>query len=144
MLFIFFAILAVFTLLEGTVTTIPLVFISLLCSLIVIRKRGVFYTAFFAGLLLDLLTVRAIGSTFLFLLLFFYVMLLYRKKYEIVSFPFIIVSTFIGGYLYLLIFAGVGSMALSAICSIIAVVLFILLSLVNGAQKQSYLQENNI
>ncbi len=124
MLIIFFISIALFILLEGTVTTIPMVFISLLCALIVMRKPAIFYTAFFAGLFLDLLTVRSTGSTFLFMLLFFYLVLLYRKKYEIMSYPFVIVSTFLGTYLYLLIFGHGGNLILSMICSVVGLALF--------------------
>lgn len=128
MLIIFFVLITLFILLEGTLTTIPLLFISLLCSLIVIRKPAIFYFAFFVGIFLDLLTVRFIGSTFLFMLLFFYLVLLYRKKYEIMSFPFVIVSTFVGAYLYLLIFAR-SSISLAVVSSLIAALFFGILRL---------------
>ncbi len=116
--------LLIFVFLEGTVTTLPLVFVLLLSALILKRRRLVFYAAFISGLLLDLLTVRTIGSEIIFFLLFFYLVLLYQKKYEINSYPFVLVSSFVGSYLFLLLFGYGNVLAQSAVSCIVAIVLF--------------------
>lgn len=128
-IFILGFLLFILVLLEGTVTTLPLVFVFLLCALIVKRRRMVFYAAFIAGLFLDLFTVRTIGSEIIFFLLFFYLVLLYQKKYEINSYPFVMVSSFVGSYLFLLIFGYGIQLGKAFISCIFAVIIFAGLSL---------------
>lgn len=128
MLFLLLILLAVSVLLQGTVTTLPLVFICLLCYLVINRGQGIFYAAFFAGLIIDIFLVQAVGVSSLFFLVFFYLVLLYQSKYEINSYPFVIVSSFMGAYLYLLI-QGRGDLLIALISSVIAAVLFAVLNL---------------
>lgn len=135
MYYIFFAILFIVVLIEATVTTLPLVFICLLCYLIVFKKPFVFYTALFFGILLDLFASRALGSTFVFFLLFFYLVLLYRKKYEIDSYPFVLVTSFMGSYLYGILYRSSNALTLAVISSMIAVLLFGVLKLNYGSQN---------
>lgn len=121
----FFIFLAV--LLEATVTTLPVVAVLLLCYGIA-KKENAFIIAFVAGLLLDIFTLRPLGETSLFLLLFLFLVFLYQRKYEINSYPFVIVSSFLGAYVYLMLF-GSTSVTKAMICSVIATVLFAGLSL---------------
>ncbi|HUQ85753.1 MAG TPA: hypothetical protein VM077_05490 [Candidatus Limnocylindrales bacterium] len=99
------------------------------------KKPFVFYTAFFGGMVLDLFVARTLGSTFIYFLLFFYLVLLYRKKYEIDSYPFVLVTTFVGSYLYGLIYKSSNGLALAGISSAIAVLLFAILKLKFGVQN---------
>ncbi len=139
MFFLLLTLLIIAILLEGTVTTLPLVFVCLLCFLIVNKSRGVFYAAFLAGFIIDLFLVRTLGVSSLFFLVFFYLIILYQKKYEINSYPFVIVSSFLGTYLYLLILSK-GSALQAASCSAIAIIIFTLGERVKrqGEKKKNY------
>src|SRR6185436_14584869 len=90
--------------LEGTITTLPLVLIYLLCLTILKRDGGVFFVAFLAGIFLDLLMVRALGLSSLFFSLFLFLILLYQRKYEIHSYPFVAASSFLGSVGFLTVF----------------------------------------
>jgi cell shape-determining protein MreD len=81
---------------EGTVTTLPLVVVLLLLLMINRRDGVVFILAFVSGLLLDLLRLQPLGETSLFLLCFLFLVLLYQRKYEIDSLPFVMIAAFIG------------------------------------------------
>ncbi len=133
-------ILFIVTLLEGTITTLPLVLIVLLCGLIINKRRTVFYAAFVSGLLLDIFLLQTPGGSALFLLLFLYLILLYQKKYEINSYPFVAVSSFVGSYLYLFIFGHSNILPLAVISCIIAFVLLAVgrFAKSQGQRKNSY------
>lgn len=124
MLILLLILLSVSILLEGTMTTLPFVLIVLLISGIARRSTMVFSLAFFAGLILDLLTVRLLGSTALFFLLFLFLIFLYQKKYEINSYPFVLVSSFAGAILYLNFFDYNSVFVQAGISSVIALILF--------------------
>jgi len=90
--------------LEGSVTTLPLVLICILCLTIFKRKAIIFPIAFLAGLILDILTVRVLGSASIYYLVFIFLILLYQRKYEINSYPFVAAATFLGSFGFLIIF----------------------------------------
>ena len=95
--------LVIAILLEATVISLSLSFIMLLCYSILNRTGKVFISAFVTGLVLDLFLIRPLGSTALFFMIFFSFVLLYQRKYEIRTYPFVLVSSFMGSYLYLFI-----------------------------------------
>ncbi|OGH29824.1 MAG: hypothetical protein A3B41_04030 [Candidatus Levybacteria bacterium RIFCSPLOWO2_01_FULL_37_26] len=86
------------------ITTLPLVFILLLCLYIVFERTWIFTIAFFTGLFLDLYLVRTLGQTSLYFLVFLIVILLYERKFEIKTKPFVFFVSFLGSLGYLLIF----------------------------------------
>ncbi|MBI4084303.1 MAG: hypothetical protein HY431_00175 [Candidatus Levybacteria bacterium] len=96
--------LVFFLLIEGTVTTMPLVLLFLLVFAVLFRNLAVFALAFFAGLFLDLFALRALGQTSLFFTFFFLLVFLYERKYEITTLPFVFLSSFFGVLLYITLF----------------------------------------
>lgn len=90
--------------LEGTVTTLPLVLVCLICLTIFLRSPFMFFLAFLAGILLDAFALRSLGETSIFLLFFVFLILLYKRKYEINTYPFVLISSCVGSLLYLLVF----------------------------------------
>jgi hypothetical protein len=105
-MFIFLYILLFLSvLLEGTVTTLPLVLVCLLCLTILKREASVFLFAFFSGIMLDIFTLRPVGGASIFFLMFVLLILLYQRKYEIYSFPFVMTASFLGSLLFLGIFS---------------------------------------
>jgi cell shape-determining protein MreD len=113
--------LCIAILLEGTLTTMPLVFILLLCYDVLNRSGKVFYSAFAAGILLDIVTVRPIGASAIYFILFFALLLLYQSKYEIRSYFFVAVSSLVGSYMYLSLLAQHRSLAQALLSSCLAV-----------------------
>ncbi len=128
-MFLLIPLLILAILLEGTVTTIPLILVCLLLLTILRRGAFVFLTAFFAGLVWDVLTLHRVGGASIFLLVFVFLILLYQRKYEINSYPFVFASSFLGGLLFLTIFGNSGAISEALVGSMIAGVLFTVVSL---------------
>jgi len=124
MVFLFSILLIIFIFLEGTVTTLPLVLIYLLCLTIAKRDAVVFPVAFGAGLFLDLLAARTLGLSSIFFILFVFLILLYQRKYEINSYPFVLFASFTGSCIYSVFFGHGGWFLQSLINSFIALVIF--------------------
>jgi len=114
MLFVLLLLVCSAVFLEGTVTTLPLVFVLLLLMTIWQRSSIVFIFAFFAGVVLDMLQLQIPGETSLFLLVFLFFVLLYERKYEIDSLPFVAIAAFVGSLLFCGIF-GYSSMWAQAV-----------------------------
>lgn len=104
-LFTFVLLFILALLLESTLTTVPLVLLALLCLAVARKKTWIFPLAFFSGILLDILLVRVVGLTSLFFLVYLFFVLLYDRKYEIRTLPFIMVSAFVGTLLYGVLFS---------------------------------------
>lgn len=110
--------------LEATVVSLPLAFILLLCYSILNRSGKVFISSFVIGLILDIASVRTLGSTSIYFLLFFAFVLLYQRKYEIRSYPFVIASSFVGSYAYLLLLSESASVLQAVISSAFSTAIF--------------------
>ena len=96
--------LAIAVIIEGSITPVPLTLITLLCLTIIRRDTSVFIAAFIAGIFLDIFALRQVGGTSLFFITFVFLILLYQRKYEIYSYPFVLAGTFIGASLFLSVF----------------------------------------
>ena len=129
MIYLLILLLIFFVLLQGTVTSLPLALIFLLCLTIVRRDELVVMLAFFAGLVIDILRLHAVGTTSVFLLFFLLLVLLYERKYEINSYPFVFFAAFFGSLAFVGIFGGHGAILHAGICSVIGIVVFKLLRL---------------
>ena len=114
------------TIFEGTITALPLVLICVICMTIVLRDSSIFLLAFIAGILLDTFALRTLGGTSIFLLVIVFLILLYQRKYEINTYPFVLIASFVGSLLYLMIFGYNGAMLLAFVSTIIAVLLFMI------------------
>jgi len=123
-MFFFLLLIIISISLEGTVTTLPITMVFLLCLSLIRRDWTVFPIAFFAGLLLDLLRVQTVGVSSLFFMIFTFLILLYQRKYEINSYPFVVVATFLGSIIYFFIFGLKHFIIQSILISIIAALLF--------------------
>jgi cell shape-determining protein MreD len=106
------------------IITIPLVLIVLLCLYIVFERTWIFALAFFMGLLLDIFQLRSLGQTSLFFLTFLIIVLLYERKFEIKTKPFVFLSTFVGTLFYLLLFGYDYVFVQALVSSVIGVLLF--------------------
>lgn len=122
--YLFLIILILATFLEGTVTTLPLVFLCLVILTIIMRNLFLFVLAFFSGIFLDAFALRPIGETSIFLLLIVFLMLLYQRKYEINTYSFVFIASFIGALLYLFLFGYANIYWEAAMSALFAVLLF--------------------
>lgn len=123
MIFFFVATLVFSLFLEGAVTNLPLVLVILLCLTIYKRDGSVFPIAFLAGFFLDIQTVQTIGASSLFFVVMVFLILLYQRKYEINSYLFVAMGSFLGSLGYLLLF-GYGNWFFSALLSSVVGLLF--------------------
>jgi len=113
--------------LEGTITALPLVLICLICMTIVLRDSSIFLLAFLAGILLDAFALRSLGGTSIFLLFMVFLILLYQRKYEINTYPFVLIASFVGSFLYLRIFGYNEALLFAFVSTVVAVLLFMVI-----------------
>lgn len=104
-------IVLIFLWLEITVTSFPLFLIGVLIMIILYSAKNstrqnewVFVLAFLGGLILDASAVRFLGSSSLFLTCWLFFILLYERKYEIYTIPFVLAASFFGVFSYLWFF----------------------------------------
>jgi cell shape-determining protein MreD len=86
--------------LQASITTVPLLLVIIVLLYIFYRTTWIFFLAFFAGILFDTVSVRPIGLTSIFLLVFLLCVFLYQKKFEIGSYYFIGFMLFVAGIVY--------------------------------------------
>src|SRR3989344_5539746 len=91
-------------LIESLLTTIPLVLVLLLVLYMIRRNFFVYLIAFLAGVLLDLFSVRTVGFSSLFFISFIFLISLYERKFETMTFPFVIFFSFFGSLAFLVFF----------------------------------------
>jgi cell shape-determining protein MreD len=114
--------------LESSVTTLPLVFLALLSLAISVRKEWVFFLAFAAGIILDALSLRLLGQSSLYFIIYISLVFLYQGKFEITTKLFIFASSFVGSFGFLVMFSYGNILLQSLISAIIGVLMFIFLS----------------
>jgi len=120
----FFLLITFAILFEGTITSIPIVLDVLLVFYILKRKSRIFITAFILGIILDVFMVRTLGLTSIFFIAFIFVVFLYERKFETVTYPFVFFASFLGGFFYLWIFKYDHIFVQAVVSSIITVLLF--------------------
>ncbi len=90
--------------LEGSLTSLPLVLLTLLLFRIASKSNNGFLVAFLSGIILDVFLVRPIGQTSVLFLIVLFLIGMYEKKFEVNSLPFIMIAAFITSFVYLIIF----------------------------------------
>ncbi|MEK7534705.1 MAG: hypothetical protein AAB600_05270 [Patescibacteria group bacterium] len=120
----FFLLITFAILFEATITSIPIVLDVLLVFYILKRKSGIFITAFILGIILDVFMVRTLGLTSIFFIAFIFVVFLYERKFEIVTYPFVFFASFLGSLISLLLFGYNYLIQQAIVSSLFAVVLF--------------------
>lgn len=106
--------------LESTIVPLPLSFIFLLLLSVWKRDDSIFLIACLSGIVLDILMVRTIGVSSLFFLFAVFLILSYQRKYEIHSFQFVSVASFIGSAMYLILFPRSGIVMYAILSCIVA------------------------
>jgi len=129
--------------LESSVTTLPLVFLTLLCLAVLIRKEWIFVLAFVAGVFLDALSFRALGQSSLYLIVYIFLVFLYERKFEISTKHFIFIASFLGSLGFLIVFSYGNMIVLqSLISSIIGVLIFSILSKFKTQNSRSIIHDS--
>lgn len=121
-----FSLLVLFaTLTQGVLTTVPIT-LGLLIVLYVRTRNDRFALlwALISGVLLDLVSVRSLGVSSVFLVAFLSILLLYERKFELSSIPFIFFGTFLGSFLYLLLFGYQQTFLQALVSAFIAIIVF--------------------
>lgn len=131
-------ILLIAVLIEATLITVPLVLILLINLLALEKKSWVFTAAFFSGLMLDILTLRYLGSTSLFFVAFLFVINLYERKFETSHIYFVFFASFIGSFLYLNIFEIRLSLVQSVFAAFLGFLIYYLLTLFLKKESLEY------
>jgi cell shape-determining protein MreD len=119
-----FILLAVALILEASLTTIPFVFLILLCFLVLSRENWLFIFAFATGLILDLVTFKTLGLSSAFFVTILFLVLLYQSKFEIATNAFIFFASLLGSFGYLLLLGYNDVLFQAILSSIIGLILF--------------------
>lgn len=85
--------LVIAVILQGTVTSLPLVLLMLILLAVKVRSPNVFLYAFVSGLMLDIILVYPPGVSSVFFLSALLVIFLYERKYELSSLIFVLSIT---------------------------------------------------
>jgi hypothetical protein len=136
MLFII-ASLTILVLITSGITTIPLSIGLLAVTAVLFEKSWVFFLAFGLGLFLDLNMIRPLGYASLVLAIFILLIRLYERKFETQTAIFVIVSSFLGSLIYLVIFDSQQFFLQSLFSSLFAILMFKLLWLKLGPRSET-------
>ena len=112
-----FALLIIALILEASLTTIPFVFLVLLCLLVLLRENWLFVFAFGFGLALDLVGFKTPGLSSAFLVTFLFLVLLYQSKFEIATNAFIFFASLLGSFGYLVFLGYSNNLVFQAVVS---------------------------
>lgn len=130
------------TLLQASVTTLPLVILFFLNAAVVTKKAWIFPMAFLAGLVLDVLLLNPLGKTSIFLVIFLFVVLLYDKKFDIQTFSFVFLASFIGSLIYFIVIGYTSNIFIqgivSATISTLSLLLLVFFNKVNVKERVGF------
>src|SRR3989304_7549681 len=125
-------ILTLALILQTTLTTLPLVLLTLFCLTIIYKNNSIFIFAFTFGLLLDIITFKTPGFSSFFFVISLFLILIYQRKFEITTNYFVLISSFLGSIGYMLLFSYTDLIIAQAIASaIIGLTIFKLLPKIN-------------
>lgn len=120
----FFLLFFLSLVLEGSLFSIPFVFLFLLFSALKFRGVWIFPLAFVAGVLLDAFYIRNIGTTSIFFLIFTFAIFLYQRKFEIESLSFVVITSFVGSLIYFSLLGNVFALQKALITTVFAFIIF--------------------
>ena len=124
--------------LESSIVSIPLALTFLVCLMAIEKKRYVLILGFFSGLLLDILLLRQLGITALLIVLFLFSLMLYQRKFEIATYYFTAIATFIASLIYLLFFRIPHPFVQATVAAILAILFFTLLTRISVQKGGSH------
>lgn len=110
---------------ESVFTTMPLVLTVLVVYYSLHFREAVYFSSWAAGVFLDVFSIRVIGLTGIFFFVFWAVVLLYERKFEIKTPQFVFLAIFFGCVLYLISFGYEHVFAQSFVSGALGTILFI-------------------
>lgn len=125
------------TIILSTLTTIPIIVSVILCLTVVSKNPKIFILAILGGLLIDVFSLRVLGSTSLFLIIFTFMIFLYQRRFEIQTHTFVFIGSFVGSILYLFIFENNQVLVQSLLSSLLAFFLFKVFNRYNVRKSES-------
>jgi cell shape-determining protein MreD len=135
---IYLLVLLVAVFIENTVTTLPIVFVLLLFFSLMKKRQLVFALAFITGIILDIFALRPIGVTSIYLLIFLFLAVQYERKFHITSISFIVAASFVGSFLYLVLFGYHAVIIQTIISVLLSALLYILYHLLSSSPKREF------
>lgn len=124
MFFLIILLLLLSLILEGSVTVLPLVMMSLLLFVIFGYEKQALFAAFIAGLFLDTFLLRTSGLSGVFFVMFVFIMTLYQRKFEIDTYQFVLFASLLGSITYLYLFQIHNALLFSIISAVVAMLLY--------------------
>lgn len=115
---------------EGVITSLPLVLIVLIISASFLKAAQVYWWAFIAGIILDVLLLKPLGLSSAFYLAILFLISLYEKKFEISSPFFVSTVVLIASGMYFIISPFPQGVLQSIVAAAMSLVLFLLLEYV--------------
>lgn len=109
---------------EATITTLPFTLMVLFFVSVTTRRSEVFLLSLVSGVILDMLAFRMIGISAIYFVSFIFLVILYQKKFELESLPFVGVFSLIGSLGYLFLIGAKGMILQSVLISFIVVISF--------------------
>lgn len=122
---------------EVSLTSLPFLVGVLIFLAVTYRKDWVFPAAVLVGLVFDILTLRTIGTTSIFLALLVFLIFIYENKFETETVPFVFISTFIASFIFLIFLGFSNLVAQSLIVAFLTALLFRLSSITFGGRISS-------
>ena len=111
--------------LEASITTLPLVLLSILFLAVIFKTSEVYLIAFMSGIFLDLFMLGRFGISSLYFTVFVFLIYTYQRKFEIETIYFILLFAFFGSFIYLLIQGGTSIFLQSVVSTMIITTSFI-------------------
>lgn len=124
MFYVIFILISILIVALSAVTTMPFSIPVLAVSAVIFRKSWVFFVAFLLGLFLDVISIRPLGYTGLIFAVFVFFVFLYKRKFETQTLTFVFFTTFLGSFIYLMIFGYNNVFFQSLTSALFAVLLF--------------------
>ena len=135
-------VLLIAVLIEATFTSIPLVFLILINLLILEKNSWVFAAAFFSGLALDIFSMRFLGSSSLYFVILLFIISLYERRFEANNVYFVLLASFLGSFLYMIVFSERLILQQAVISAFISAFIFYVLYFVRLRKKNlNYLEK---
>lgn len=132
--FLLFFLFLLFSFFEGVFTTIPLVLDLVLLFYVLRRDTIIFPLALVSGLLLDFFSLRTIGISSLFLIIFLLILKIYERKFEIFTNYFILFFSFFGSFCFLIFFGYKNIFFQAVFSSLISYICFIIFNEIKKLQ----------
>lgn len=117
-------------------TTLPLIFISMISYSALQHSKNAPLYALIAGVISAIVTSRSISLSIVYFLIISFIVKLYGRRFNQESLSFMFIFSFISGIIYLLIFRNQLNILIAILSSISSILILFLFYLVNLSKNQ--------